>query len=206
MLDMHLLMAKLSRQRPLFHSEADFQHSLAWTIHEKYPDISIRLEYPVQQAEKRIHVDIWLIDGNHTYAIELKYGTTLFQFVGSGESYDLRNQSADDLIRYAFCKDIERLENLKSTGGTTGYAIFLSNYPPFWSPSSTGRITTYEEFRIHEGVTLSGERKWATHAGPGTTKGIGAPIGLQGEYAMHWTEYSQMDGPKGEFRYLLIEV
>jgi hypothetical protein len=31
--------------RPLFHSEADFQHALAWRLQEQHRQISIRLEY-----------------------------------------------------------------------------------------------------------------------------------------------------------------
>ena len=45
MLDIPELMRELARERPLFHSEADFQHALAWRIHETISDCGIRLEY-----------------------------------------------------------------------------------------------------------------------------------------------------------------
>ena len=38
------LMVELSKERRLFHSEADFQHALAYLIHQKYPNTQIRLE------------------------------------------------------------------------------------------------------------------------------------------------------------------
>ena len=37
-------MAALARVRPLFHSEADFQHAFAWQLHSAHPDARIRLE------------------------------------------------------------------------------------------------------------------------------------------------------------------
>jgi len=37
-------MAALARVRPLFHSEADFQHAFAWQLHSADPDARIRLE------------------------------------------------------------------------------------------------------------------------------------------------------------------
>ncbi len=43
---LHKLMADLAAHRPIFHSEADFQHALAWQIHEAMPDCEIRLEWP----------------------------------------------------------------------------------------------------------------------------------------------------------------
>ena len=42
-LDIHEILHQLSRCRPIFHSEADFQFSLAWIIKEQYPNCDIRL-------------------------------------------------------------------------------------------------------------------------------------------------------------------
>lgn len=36
---------ELSKRRPIFHSETDFQFSLAWIIKEQYPNCDIRLEF-----------------------------------------------------------------------------------------------------------------------------------------------------------------
>ncbi len=57
--DVHVLLRKLAAKRPLFHSEADFQHALAWELHEDDPELAIRLEYPVRTQDTTIHVDIW---------------------------------------------------------------------------------------------------------------------------------------------------
>ena len=45
MLDITHLMNELAHDRLVFHSEADFQHALAWRIHDAMPDCGVRLEY-----------------------------------------------------------------------------------------------------------------------------------------------------------------
>jgi hypothetical protein len=35
---------ELRQHRPVFHSEADFQHALAWTAHQSNPSLRVRLE------------------------------------------------------------------------------------------------------------------------------------------------------------------
>jgi hypothetical protein len=43
--DLRDTLALLSQQRPIFHSEADFQHALAWRFHQTDETARIRLEY-----------------------------------------------------------------------------------------------------------------------------------------------------------------
>ena len=97
----------LAEQRPIFHSEADFQHALAWAIHEARPDATVRLEIPRDIDGRRAHVDIWVVDGEGL-AIELKYLTTALDTVVAGERFQLRNQAAQDLGRYDILKDLAR--------------------------------------------------------------------------------------------------
>ena len=53
MLDIDGLMTELSRTRKVFHSEADFQHALAWQIREHMPECEIRLEFNPAPEEVR---------------------------------------------------------------------------------------------------------------------------------------------------------
>ena len=79
--DLDLIVRGLKKKRRIFHSEADFQHALAWQIHAVNPSIKPRLEYfpgylePKIQGKrnKKIHVDIWLIGKQKSMAIEVKY-------------------------------------------------------------------------------------------------------------------------------------
>lgn len=38
------LMRRLALRRPVFHSEADFQHDFAWEAHSMDPNLRVRLE------------------------------------------------------------------------------------------------------------------------------------------------------------------
>ena len=71
-LDIRSVMDSLSERRPIFHSEADFQHALAWRIHEMAPGCQVRLEFnPFPKDDRRSYLDIWLPDLG--IALELKF-------------------------------------------------------------------------------------------------------------------------------------
>ena len=97
--DLAAALSALAAERPVFHSEADFQHSLAWTIRGHHSDIKPRLERPVTLGDQRGHVDVWLQEHAGETVIELKYGTRKAGFIVDGEEYDLRD-GAPDWLRY----------------------------------------------------------------------------------------------------------
>jgi len=203
--DILALLGNLSQDRPIFHSEADFQHAIAWRIHEIIPDAQVRLEFK-PFLEKRIYLDIWL--QNDGTAIELKYPTRRLSLDSCGEAFALRDQGAQDITRYDFLKDIQRLEEVTSSceKAKAGFAILLTNDPSYWKASS--RVDTVDAaFRLHEGRRITGELAWLARAAPGTTKGRKNPIRLNGSYKLHWRDYSNLgEGNYRLFRYLLIEV
>jgi len=81
------LLESLSAKRPLFHSEADFQHALAWEIHLQFPDAKIRLEYRPAGVSVKMYVDLWVVLADETvWAIELKYKTRGLDIDLNGES------------------------------------------------------------------------------------------------------------------------
>ena len=75
MIEITNILGELSKNRSVFHSEADFQHALAWVIHEKYPDLTIRLEKRVTLKGKEIYFDIFVFNHSEIVAIEVKYKT-----------------------------------------------------------------------------------------------------------------------------------
>ena len=209
MLNVTKLMEDLAGDRPVFHSEADFQHALAWRIHAEGLDAGIRLEWPVEppDQEKRIYVDLWLPSTN--VAVELKYLTRGLIVSQKGERFALRDQGAQDTRRYDFLKDIERLEQLSLSERTdvrAGFAILLTNDPLYWKPP--GREGTNDaEFRIHDRRTIKGEMKWAPEASPGTKRGREGSICLKGSYPLQWQDYGiGGHGKYQQFRYLAIQV
>lgn len=205
------LMEGLADTRPVFHSEADFQHALAWRIHEVDRDPGIRLEWPVTLPgrRKRIYVDVYL--PNHKVAVELKYLTQKLQFKHEDECFALRSQSAQDTRRYDFLKDIQRLEQLSlsdSADVRAGFAILLTNDHLYWKEPPPGWKTTNDaDFRIHEGLTKRGYMAWSERAAPGGIKEREDPICLNGSYRLEWRDYKDIgDGANQRFRYLAIQV
>ena len=198
------LLANLSNRRPLFHAEADFQHALAWEIHETHSNAEIRLEKPSVGRKGRIFLDLWLRLHGTRLGVELKYKTRHLKTTIGEEPYHLRTQGAHDIGRYDFLADVMRIEGLIEAGRIDhGVTIFLTNDRNYWR--DTGRTNRIDEmFRVHEGRELSGELSWADHASDGTTQSRERPLQLGGEYVADWIEYSEVEGSR--FRYLLLET
>ena len=200
-------MASLADGRKVFHSEADFQHALAWQIHEAAPESQVWLEVSVIPVEtQRMFLDIWL--PVERIAIELKYVTRRLELVRNQESFALRDHSAQDQRRYDFLLDIQRLELMRSMPGLckAGHAVLLTNDSSYWNVPRS-RDTVDSDFRIHEGRAISGELAWAAHASPGTVRGRESPIRIQGSYRIRWQEYSNFpEKSRGRFRYLAVSV
>jgi len=207
MIDRRDVLQTLAVDRPVYHSEADFQHALAWEIHRRLPDASIRLEYRVPHAPAKMYCDIWCTYRDQTCAIELKYKTASLNVDVAGETFDLVSHAAQPPSRYDFLKDIQRLEQASvGHGGYAGYAVMLSNESTYWASPKKGHPID-ADFRIDHGRTISGTLAWGTGASAGTRKNREQPIQLNGRYLLHWSDYSRVNAkPGGQFRYLLVHV
>lgn len=188
---------ELARRRSIFHSEADFQHSLAWILHEHFPNAGVRLEYPIRlprndESETR-HLDIWVM--KRKIAIELKYKTDSFSGQSGGENYSLNPGKAYS-GRYMFIKDVERLEELLDAGEIRkGYAILLTNDERLWHKSrKSTRVSA--KFSLEDGTLLRGKMKWGSDKRD--------PISLRGEYELKWRAYSNPND--SIFKYLVVRV
>ena len=204
-LDIHSLMQELSQSRPIFHSEADFQHALAWQIGKRLGDHSVRLEYPFKtDGSGNRELDIWL--PTEKIAIELKYFTKYLRTCHNSEPFELKEQAASDLARRLFLNDVLRLEWIIDKGqdqANAGYAIFLTNDPLLWECSSRGSTSNYRCFRIHEGSLLRDRLRWFN----GEIENSKYSITLCGSYKMHWQDYSNFAGEKyGKFRYIAVAI
>lgn len=207
-IDFRELMASLAAQRPIFHSEADFQHALAWLIHEVRPEARARLEIPRDIDGRRAHVDVWIEDGERL-AIELKYLTSAVHADVAGEAFQLRSQAAQDLGRYDILKDLVRVERLVAAGvADRGIVVALTNDSTYWRGPGRGTSPNYADLRLMESRALSGTLAWGPATGPGTMRGREAPIELRGNYICEWTDYSLVDAGSTttRFRYLLLET
>jgi len=211
MFSLESIMSDLSNERPIFHSEADFQHALAWKIHEKYPNYDIRLEKDYPKLDKRKYLDILVSNNSSKIAIELKYKKKRIEHSHNNESFNLTTQHAQDIARYDFCKDIGRLEGFVSKDKSFfGYAIFLTNDPLYWKdPKNIDSVDS--AFRICDRNKLRGSLEWKG-ASEGTMKGRREKINLNGQYDLGWKKYSEIQESEnkikenGIFQYLAVKI
>ena len=197
-------MTDLASRRPLFHSEADFQHELAIQLKDALPDCRIRLEKPFGY-EKGGATDIVLTHDGMTYGIELKYLTKRYTFESDGETFQLKAQGATDLRRYDVWKDVSRLEDFNRLHGGKSFVIVLTNDSAYWNP--TKKLTSIDaSFRLCNSRTVTGSLLWASHASQGSIKGRELELQLKNNYEISWREYSSLDDGASNFKYLCLEV
>jgi hypothetical protein len=201
------IITELQKKQPVFHSEADFQHALAWEIHTHFPAATIRLEIHPGRIGQREKIDIWVRHDGTVYAVELKYKTQKLDVISKGEEFHLLNQAAQDIGRYDFIKDIVRLERFVTNyPNAIGYAIMLTNDATYWK--TTKRLATADaHFRIHDNRTLTGQLMWSEATGAGTMKGRENPLILGKSHQIKWIDYSTLEekGPN-KFRYVLLKI
>lgn len=198
-IELSTVMHRLAGQRPVFHSEADFQFAFAQTVQAVDPDIRCRLEVPVTSgaSARNEYLDLLCSGPAGLTPIEFKYFTRRWSGDVLGEHYELRNQAAADLLRLHFVHDVVRLE--RSEYGGVGFAILLSNDPGLWTESS--RPTRDRDFRLHDGRQLQGTLLWADGEYVDNTRA------LRGSYKVRWQDYQRLDdGSGGALRYLALEV
>jgi len=124
-----VLIPRLGQKRPVFHSEADFQHALAWEAHQIDPELQIRLE---THPEPNVRLDLLLThpDLRAYTVVEPKYLTALWSGLVKGEQFALKNQGAQDVRAYDIVKDIGRLERfVAGKPGTIDLQRPLCAYP-----------------------------------------------------------------------------
>lgn len=213
------IMKKLATDRPVFHSEADFQFALAWKIKEytkeKGTDAKITLEkcVNVENAEP-MYIDIIVeIDGKEI-PIELKYKTrnkSNDPVTINGEVYNLKNQGAQDNGRYDFVKDISRIENYISSSKTKcnqGYAIILTNDHLYWEG---GDNSNSKQFVLKNSLA-KGKHEWEkiSKSMENYNKNRVKEITLNHDYSLEWIDYPDSKNGNSQidyiFKYLIVKV
>lgn len=198
--EVNKLVQECFNERGIFHSEADFQHSLAWKIHEKFgKKFKIRLEFVIGSK----HIDIVLIDSsNNKIGIELKYKTKEISEEINGEQYSLKTHSAPDIGRYDVIKDIERLEELiREDKIELGFVIFLTNDMSYLNKCKGNAC----KFSLEEGRVITRKLNWGENTGKGTKKGREKTLKLKGKYRINWINGSNIL-EKTIFKYFILKV
>jgi hypothetical protein len=179
--DLQAWLGALRRSRPVFHSEADFQHALAWAIQVSDPSARVRLETrPVPGM--RLDLLVSRPDLGRHLVLELKYLTAAWTGEIKEERFELLSQGAQDIRAYDVVKDIQRVERfIGGQPGWSGAVLVLANDPAYWSRPLHGRSTNADAFRIYEGQEITGARIWGPATGAGTMKGREAAVELHGD-------------------------
>lgn len=195
-------MTRLASQRPVFHSEADFQFAFAQTVAALDARIGLRLEVPQRVEPRSTYVDLVCRDGREVSFVEFKYVTRSWSGTDghTDEPFNLRSHEALDLARLAFIHDVTRLEGWTARQVcSSGFAVLLTNDDRLWNHPARGRVTRDQDFRLQEGRTLTGQLRWGTPEAPFEANNRD----LRGSYVASWQEYSERDARSGgSFRWL----
>lgn len=202
----------LSKQRPVFHSEADFQLSFgnllsnSFKVRLERPFLNIPFNHNPKLLIPKMELDIFL--PKKMVGIELKYKTIKGDFTIDGENYNLKNHGAQNLGRFDFFEDIRRLQCLKKRDIIkSGFVVFLTNDHLYWNKIT--RINFSIQFDMSEKVIPSKTHlNWERNPSVGsvTSKRMGnhIPILIEDEISLKWREYSTVGNMI--FNFLLVEV
>ncbi len=196
MMDIKVILKKLSEKRSVFHMEADFQLALFREIAEV---LGTSKDIYLEHLEGGKHIDIYIKNENMDTALEIKYKTTFNKKIicpKTNEVFRLKKQSGQTYSRYDFWHDIERLQELVGTGNgkKRGFVLFLTNDKSYWDPrygavendfkTSHGRI-------FERGSVLTGN-----------IKGKNKSVKIDYNYKINWEPY----GEDGILKYLLVAI
>lgn len=186
--------------------ERQLQLDLAWALKNLYGDeAKIYLEYAVkdQVAGNHSYYDIVIETNDEFIPIELKFKTKAV------EGCEYSNQSAQDLGRFDFWFDVERIQNFGIKSGKNfkkGYAILVTNDPLYWRRNGMGCL--YEQFSTEDKRQLSAGDvlKWRDGYKEATV-GIkrSREITIKNTYELIWDDVTSREGI-AQFRTLILEV
>ncbi|MBD2872550.1 hypothetical protein [Paenibacillus arenilitoris] len=181
-------------------SQFDLQHKLSQVLSEQGYNVQ------TNRSLGSCKIDIWAEKGLEQLAVEVRYKTGLLQSLYNGKSVHLKNQAAQDISRYDYWKDVEKLENtLQSRHDVKGYALLITNDHSYWEKSArTGTVD--EDFRIHNDREVHGRLAWKGASG-GTTHSREGAIQIQGHYRLHWQPFLNLGSGKNQtFKVLAVEI
>ena len=148
-------MSRVAAVRPLFHSEADFQHELAMELRRSGHQVRLEVPYSIaiNGAQVGVQLDILVIEPKtqQRTAIELKYVTARKTVVHAGETFNLCQNWGTNLSRFDCWADFQRVGGLIAAGqADCGFAVFLTNAEDAWliDASTTGIMA--QKFSIHD--------------------------------------------------------
>lgn len=187
----------LSKRRPIFHNERDFQFEFALLLKEMY-NCDVRLEYfysTNDDSKKRCYIDIVLQNENECILIELKYKTKEQKIDYKGESFMLLNQAAQDFGCYYVLSDLSRIERIDKLGNKkviAYYSVLLTNDSHYENGFRNG--TLFSNFSLRDGKTIKGKLEFIKPNDKELNETCVAKLeklSFNKEYDINWRKYSK---------------
>lgn len=202
----------LQLSQEIFFNELDFQVHLATSLRasQHYDDVDVEYYIPYQTLKKyewknEVYIDIVVSKNREFVPIELKHKTSkvnkLFRRFNEEITIDvLKNQAAQNLGKYAFWKDVRRIELVRNRFDAVknGVAVFLTNDKSYYDKSKKGNAESIR-FSMAEGVH-SPDKSWLDSS---KLKDNYPSFEVEKEYTIHWNSLSIM----GEmFKYCIVVI
>lgn len=170
----------LSGESVLFSNESDLQLRLSCylKLSGHYDHVEVEYYVPFQELQRLdpslttanfpwksdLYIDIVVEKDGQFVPIELKYPTkdiwgafTRFGVAVTAKVPMLKNQGAQDIVRYNYWKDVRRIEALRQAYAKTidgGLAIMVTNDPSYQN-NPTNPSVGYANFSIKNGRTVN---------------------------------------------------
>lgn len=203
------IIQKFGNTGNLFLCERQFQFDLAQEISKTFNNYAVHLEFPSEKncCDRLLFYYIVIEEKNQYFVIELKYKTKNADIIYKNNKYSLKNQSAQDLGRFDFLKDISRIEQWNQFNPNRtfagGVAMILTNDSSYWE--KTGENCNYEAFALKDETTIvAGKKEWSSENLNYVGKARKNGLNLLHDYTVKWVNYHKDEN--NEFRYLLEEI
>ena len=211
------VMSFISRQTELMFNEMDFQMQLALFLRATghYSDVDVEYFLPTRNTDilegyewdSNMRTDIVVSHDGEYIPVELKYTTRLVRRdtmrfgIMVKDLEVMRNQGAQDNIRYNFWKDVRRVELIKKIFPTVdhGLAVFLTCDPAYTkAPRSDSSCAPFSMAGDHP--IGGGEMDWIGN--PASRKDH-MPFHLDGRYLIEW-RHTTIDNI--DFHYTIVSI
>ncbi len=180
----------------IFNNEKQFQFEFALALKDYFDKANRKCQ---------IHFEYRSESGNHYYDLVLEENG---EFCPIELKHKALAHKAQDLGRYDFLKDVERIECFKKDNpnkkNENGFAIILTEDKAYWEKD--GANFNYREFAIKDGSNVkAGAKNWVTKTKLNFSQ-LKAKYGFRAgaintkDYGVEWKNYCS------NYRFLLFEI
>ena len=170
------------------YNESGFRHEFGIFLKNNYPNLNVRLDYPVSRMFNPIpklankEADVLLVDSDQgKHIIEIKMP---------------KDENASHVDLYRAVLDLKFLEQLRKLDYQTCISLFITKRKNIWESTNGGIYKKFAGESVNiASVTKDEIQPFLIHGGP---------IEIEGNYSARWEVFHDAKGD--EYRYYMIEV